>query len=134
MGEGGTRAGNTPPAERSSGSGARTGNFVAAHHALEHEYTVVSVIKARGDADKTQEGVATAMGTTQAVVARLESGETMASASTLSASPGGPVSACGFGLSRRSRASPRRRSPHENEPLTIPPAAKASKIPSNLEF
>ena len=74
------------------------------------------------------------MGTTQAVVARLESGETMASASTLSASPGRPVSACGFGLSRRSRASPRRRSPHENEPLTIPLAAKASKIPSNLEF
>jgi hypothetical protein len=74
MGEGGTRAGNTPPAERSSGSGARTGNFVAAHHALEHEFTVASVIKARGDADKTQEGVAKAMGTTQAVVARLESG------------------------------------------------------------
>ena len=53
---------------------ARTGNFVAAHHALEYEFTVASVIKARGDADKTQEGVAKAMGTTQAVVARLESG------------------------------------------------------------
>jgi hypothetical protein len=44
--------------------------FVAAHDALEHEVTVASaVIKARGDADKTQEGVAMAMGTTQAVVA-----------------------------------------------------------------
>ena len=83
--------------------------FVATHDTLEHEYTVVSVIKARGDADKTQEGVATAMGTTQAVVARLESGETMPSTSTLSASPRRPVSACGFGLSRRSRASPRRK-------------------------
>jgi hypothetical protein len=83
--------------------------FVATHDTLEHEYTVASVIKARGDADKTQEGVAMAMGTTQAVVARLESGETMPSTSTLSASPRLPVPACGFGLSRRSRASPRRK-------------------------
>ena len=84
--------------------------FVAAHDALEHEFTVASaVIKARGDADKTQEGVAKAMGTTQAVVARLESGETMPSTSTPSASPRRPVPACGFGLSRRSRASPRRK-------------------------
>ena len=44
--------------------------FVAAHNALEPEFTVASaVIKARGEADKTQEGVAKAMGTTQAVVA-----------------------------------------------------------------
>ncbi|MFZ0207583.1 MAG: hypothetical protein WAL59_16030 [Roseiarcus sp.] len=47
------------------------------------------------------------MGTTQAVVVRLESGETMPSTRTLSASPRRPVPACGFGLSRRSRASPR---------------------------
>jgi Helix-turn-helix len=84
--------------------------FVAAHDPLGHEFTVASaVIKARGEADKTQEGVAKAMGTTQAVVARLESGETMPSTSTLSASPRRPVPACGFGLSRRSRASPRRK-------------------------
>ena len=37
------------------------------------------------------------------------SGETMPSTSTLSASPRRPVPACGFGLSRRSRASPRRK-------------------------
>ena len=55
--------------------------FVAAHDALEHEFTVAyAVIKARGDADKTQE-VAKGMGTTQAVIARLESGETMPSTS-----------------------------------------------------
>ena len=89
---------------------ARTGEFVAAHDALEHEFTVASaVIKAHGDADKTQEGAAKAMGTTQAVVARLESGETMPSTSALSASPRRPVRACGFGLSRRSRATPRRK-------------------------
>jgi hypothetical protein len=86
--------------------------FVAAHDALEPEFTVASaVINARGDADKTQEGVAKAMGTTLAVVAQLESGETMASTSTLSASPRRPVPACAFGLSRRSRGSPRRNRP-----------------------
>ena len=63
--------------------------FVAAHDPLGHEFTVASaVIKARGEADKTQEGVAKAMGTTQAVVTRLESG--VPSTSTLSASPRRP--------------------------------------------
>jgi len=42
-----------------------------------------ALIKARGEAAMTQEQVAQAMGTTQAVVARLESGKTMPSTRTL---------------------------------------------------
>ena len=58
--------------------------FVAAYDALEDEFAVAAaLIKARGEADMTQEQVARAMGTTQAVVARLESGRTMPSTSTL---------------------------------------------------
>ena len=58
--------------------------FVAAYDALEDEFSVASaLIKARGDAAMTQEQVAQAMGTTQAVVARLESGKTMPSTRTL---------------------------------------------------
>jgi transcriptional regulator with XRE-family HTH domain len=41
------------------------------------------LIKARGEADMTQEQVAEAMGTTQAVVARLESGKALPSTRTL---------------------------------------------------
>src|SRR5882757_2741740 len=58
--------------------------FVAAYDALEDEFAMASaLIKARGDAAMTQEQVARAMGTTQAVVARLESGKTMPSTRTL---------------------------------------------------
>src|ERR1700726_866289 len=58
--------------------------FVAAYDALDDEFAVASaLIKARRDADMTQEQVARAMGTTQAVVARLESGRTMPSTRTL---------------------------------------------------
>ncbi len=58
--------------------------FVAAYDALEDEFAMASaLIKARRDADMTQEQVARAMGTTQAVVARLESGRTMPSTRTL---------------------------------------------------
>jgi ribosome-binding protein aMBF1 (putative translation factor) len=58
--------------------------FVAAYDALEDEFAVASaLIKARGDAAMTQAQVARAMGTTQAVVARLESGKTMPSTRTL---------------------------------------------------
>jgi transcriptional regulator with XRE-family HTH domain len=41
------------------------------------------MIKARADADMTQEQVAQAMGTTQAVIARLEGGKVMHSTLTL---------------------------------------------------
>jgi transcriptional regulator with XRE-family HTH domain len=51
---------------------------------LADEFAVASaLIKARSDAAMTQEQVARAMGTTQAVVARLESGKTMPSTRTL---------------------------------------------------
>ena len=58
--------------------------YVAAYDALEEEFALASaLIKARADADMTQEQVAAAMGTTQAVVARLESGRTRPSTRTL---------------------------------------------------
>ena len=49
--------------------------FRAAYDALEDEFALAgALIKARSEADMTQEQVATAMGATQAVVARLEGG------------------------------------------------------------
>jgi ribosome-binding protein aMBF1 (putative translation factor) len=58
--------------------------FVAAYDALEEEYALASsLIKARSEADMTQTQVAEAMGTTQAVIARLESGKVRPSTRTL---------------------------------------------------
>jgi transcriptional regulator with XRE-family HTH domain len=58
--------------------------FVAEYDALEDEFTMaLAFIKARRDANMTQEQVARAMGTTQAVVARLESGRGKPSTRTL---------------------------------------------------
>jgi ribosome-binding protein aMBF1 (putative translation factor) len=58
--------------------------FKAAYDALEDEFALASVlIEARSKADMTQEQVAAAMGTTQTVIARLESGRTMPSTRTL---------------------------------------------------
>jgi ribosome-binding protein aMBF1 (putative translation factor) len=58
--------------------------FREAYDALEDEFALASaLIKARGNADMTQEQVAAAMGTTQAVVARLESGRVRPSTRTL---------------------------------------------------
>jgi DNA-binding XRE family transcriptional regulator len=58
--------------------------YVAAYDALEDEFALASaLIKARADAAMTQEQVAQAMGTTQAAVARMESGKTMPSTRTL---------------------------------------------------
>jgi ribosome-binding protein aMBF1 (putative translation factor) len=58
--------------------------FVAAYDALEGEFALASaLIKARAEADMTQEQVAEAMGTTQAVIARLESGRVLPSTRTL---------------------------------------------------
>jgi ribosome-binding protein aMBF1 (putative translation factor) len=58
--------------------------FVAAYDALEEEFALASaLIAARGHADMTQEQVAKAMGTTQAAVARLESGRSRPSTRTL---------------------------------------------------
>src|SRR3984957_12948352 len=58
--------------------------FRAAYDALEEEFALASaLIKARGDADLTQEQVAAAMGTTPGYVARLGSGRVRPSTRTL---------------------------------------------------
>jgi len=72
------------PVEESFAKWKKDPKFVAAYDALEEEFALASaLIKARGDADMTQEEVAEAMGTTQAVVARLESGKVLPSTRTL---------------------------------------------------
>ena len=58
--------------------------YVAEYAALEEEFALASaLIEARSKADMTQEQIAVAMGTTQAVVARLESGKVLPSTRTL---------------------------------------------------
>jgi ribosome-binding protein aMBF1 (putative translation factor) len=58
--------------------------FVAEYDALEEEFALAdTLIRARAAADMTQEQVAKSMGTTQAVIARLEGGRTMPSTRTL---------------------------------------------------
>jgi DNA-binding XRE family transcriptional regulator len=58
--------------------------YAAAYASLEGEFALASsLIKARSEADMTQEQVAKAMGTTQAVVARLEGGKVLPSTRTL---------------------------------------------------
>ncbi|MBN9036818.1 MAG: helix-turn-helix transcriptional regulator [Rhizobiales bacterium] len=58
--------------------------YVAAYDALEEEFALAeALIRARAHADMTQEQVAKAMGTTQAAIARLESGRSMPSTRTL---------------------------------------------------
>jgi len=59
-------------------------DFVVAYDALDDEFAMAAVlIRARAGADMTQEEVAKAMGTTQAVVARLEGGKSKPSTRTL---------------------------------------------------
>jgi ribosome-binding protein aMBF1 (putative translation factor) len=72
------------PADESFARWKKDPRFVAAYASLEEEFALASsLIKARSEADMTQEQVATAMGTTQAVVARLESGKVLPSTRTL---------------------------------------------------
>jgi DNA-binding XRE family transcriptional regulator len=55
-----------------------------AYNALEEEFALAeALIRARAEASMTQEEVAKAMGTTQAAIARLESGRSMPSTRTL---------------------------------------------------
>jgi ribosome-binding protein aMBF1 (putative translation factor) len=55
-----------------------------AYDALAEEFAIAeALIRARAQADMTQEQVAAKMGTTQAVIARLESGRTLPSTRTL---------------------------------------------------
>jgi ribosome-binding protein aMBF1 (putative translation factor) len=72
------------PVEESFKQWKKDPRYLAAYDALEEEFALASaMIKARADADMTQEQVAKAMGTTQAVVARLESGKILPSTRTL---------------------------------------------------
>jgi ribosome-binding protein aMBF1 (putative translation factor) len=58
--------------------------YVKAYDALEEEFSLAEAfIRARAQADLTQEQVAERMGTTQAVIARLESGRVKPSTRTL---------------------------------------------------
>jgi transcriptional regulator with XRE-family HTH domain len=58
--------------------------YKQAYDALEEEFALASaLLKARDAAHMTQEDVARAMGTTQTVIARLESGRVMPSTRTL---------------------------------------------------
>jgi transcriptional regulator with XRE-family HTH domain len=58
--------------------------FRVEYEALEDEFALAAaLIKARADADLTQAQVAAAMGTSQAFVARLESGKSRPSTRTL---------------------------------------------------
>jgi ribosome-binding protein aMBF1 (putative translation factor) len=72
------------PVEESFARWRKNPKFMAAYDELEEEFALVSaLIQARAAADMTQEQVAQAMGTTQAVVARLEGGKTRPSTRTL---------------------------------------------------
>ncbi len=72
------------PVENSFREWRKDPEFVAAYDALEDEFAVASaLIRARAHAGMTQQQVAEAMGTTQAAIARLESGRTMPSTRTL---------------------------------------------------
>jgi ribosome-binding protein aMBF1 (putative translation factor) len=72
------------PVEASFNQWKKDPKFVEAYDAMESEFALASaLIKARADAEMTQEQVAKAMGTTQAVIARLESGKVLPSTRTL---------------------------------------------------
>jgi ribosome-binding protein aMBF1 (putative translation factor) len=72
------------PVEESFKRWKKDPRYVAAYELLAEEFSLASaLIEARGNADMTQQQVAEAMGTTQAVVARLESGKVLPSTRTL---------------------------------------------------
>ena len=72
------------PASESFAEWRKDPKYLAEYAALEDEFALASsLIEARAKADMTQEQVAQAMGTTQAVVARLESGRVLPSTRTL---------------------------------------------------
>lgn len=72
------------PAKDVIGEWRKEPEFVAAYDALKDEFALAdALIQARAQADMTQEQVAEKMGTTQAVIARLESGRALPSTRTL---------------------------------------------------
>ena len=85
--------------------------FVEADDALEDDFALASaLIGAREHADVTQEQVARAMGTAQAVVARLEAGRTKPSTRTRLRFAAATRKACAAASSRKSRGARRRKS------------------------
>lgn len=74
----------TIPVKKSFAKWRKDLKYVAAYDALAEEFALAdALIRARAAADMTQAEVAKAMGTTQAVIARLESGQSMPSTRTL---------------------------------------------------
>src|SRR3954469_6071973 len=74
----------TIPVEESFAAWRKDPNYVKAYNALEDEFSLAAaMIKARADTELTQEQLAQRMNTTQAVIARLESGRIMPSTRTL---------------------------------------------------
>lgn len=72
------------PVEEAAKKWFKNPEFRAAYDALEEEFALAqALISARGEANMTQQEVAAAMGTTQNVIARLESGRNMPSTRTL---------------------------------------------------
>lgn len=72
------------PAEEAFAEWRKDSDYRAAYDALEEEFALASaLIEARGRAGLTQEELARRMGTTQAVIARLESGRVKPSTRTL---------------------------------------------------
>ena len=72
------------PADRAIARWRKDPAYLREYNALEQEFALVSqVIKARAAAGLTQEQLAKRMNTSQAVVARLESGRVMPSMRTL---------------------------------------------------
>jgi ribosome-binding protein aMBF1 (putative translation factor) len=72
------------PVEEAAKKWMKNPTFRAEYDVLEDEFALASaLIKARDDAALTQEQLAAAMGTTQAFVARLESGRVLPSTRTL---------------------------------------------------
>ena len=76
--------GNFIPVEKTFAKWRKDPEYIAAYEALAEEFALAdALIKARSRADMTQEDVAQKMGTTQAAIARLESGRVMPSTRTL---------------------------------------------------
>ncbi len=74
----------TIPLSKLSDEWFKNPEFVREYEALEEEFALArALIKARSEADLTQEEVAQRMGTTQSAVARLESGRSRPSTATL---------------------------------------------------
>ncbi len=74
----------TIPAERLFREWRKDPEYVKAYDALEEEFALAAaLIEARANADLTQEQLAKRMKTTQAVIARLESGRVKPSTRTL---------------------------------------------------